>query len=122
MEVRIATPEETAKLSALSVKLGNVPFLQDQAIVALIERDGPKEEKEILGFAAVQLALHAAGSWVKESHRRHGLSYQLRAALDNELRARGFQVYFALPSSDFEKHLFSKYGQVTEHLAQIRHL
>lgn len=121
MEVRIATKEETQKLSQLSVKLGNVPFLPDQSIVALLER-GEGKEKEIIGFAAVQNALHAAGSWVKDDLRRQKLSYKLRECLDNELRRRGFSVYFALPSSDFEKFLFSKYGQVTEHLAQIRHL
>lgn len=117
MEVRIAKPEEIEKLSQLSVRLGNVPFLPNQAIVAVLEDD-----KEIVGFAAVQNAVHAAGSWVKEEHRRKGHTYEMRHALDNELRTRGFGVYFALPASDFEKHLFSKYGQVTESLVQIRHL
>lgn len=121
MDIRIATREETEKLSRLSVKLGNVPFLVDQSIIAIAEH-GEGDKKEIVGFAAVQNAQHAAGSWVKEEFRRQKHSYQLRAALDNELRTRGFGVYFALPGNDFEKHLFAKYGQVTEHLAQIRHL
>lgn len=117
MEVRIATPEETEQLSKLSVSLGNVPFLRDQSIVVVAEHN-----KEVIGFAAVQSAQHAAGSWIKEDFRRKGLSYEVRQALDNELRRRGFQVYFALPGNDFEKHLFAKYGTVIERLAQVRHL
>lgn len=121
MEVRIATPEETAKVSKLSVSLGNVPFLPAQAIVAILEHDAG-EGKEIVGFAATQNAQHAAGSWVKEEFRKQKYSYELRHCLDNELRRRGFSVYFALPGNDFEKQLFAKYGTVTEHAAQIRHL
>lgn len=117
MNVRIASPEETAKISALSAKLGNVPFLSDQSIISVLEHND-----EIVGFAAVQSAQHAAGSWVLDKHRMRGYSYELRACLDNELRRRGFRVYFALPGNDFEKALFQKYGHVTEHLAQIRHL
>jgi len=117
MQVRIATPEETEKLSQLSVSVGNIPFLRDQSVIALLE-DG----KEMVGFAAVQNAQHAAGSWVKEPFRKQRWSYQLRHCLDSELRRRGFAVYFALPSNDFEKHLFAKYGMVTEHLAQVRQL
>ena len=117
MEVHIATPEEIQKVSQLSVRLGNVPFLSGQSVVALLE-----DRKEIVGFAAVQNAVHAAGSWVKEEYRRKGHTYQLRSALDNELRHRGFGVYFAFPRNDFEKQLFAKYGLVIEHQAQIRHL
>lgn len=117
MEVHIATPEETEKLSALSVAQGNVPFLAGQSIISVLEHD-----KKVIGFAAVQTALHAAGSWVEETYRRQKHSYGLRHALDNELRRRGFSVYFALPASDFEKHLFAKYGTVIEHQAQIRSL
>lgn len=117
MQVRIAKPEEIEKLSQLSVSLGNVPFVRDQAIVAVLEH-----EEKIVGFAAVQHALHAAGSWIAEKQRKKKLSYQLRQALDNELRTRGFQFYFAIPGSDFEKHLFAKYGPVTEHLVQVRQL
>ncbi|MCU1338846.1 MAG: hypothetical protein JWO19_4427 [Bryobacterales bacterium] len=117
MEVRIATPEETGLVSALSVKLGNIALFPQQSIIALLEQD-----EKIVGFAAVQTAQHAAGSWVKEEFRKRGHSYELRHALDSELRRRGIPVYFALPQSDFEKHLFAKYGPVTEHLSQVRHL
>jgi N-acetylglutamate synthase-like GNAT family acetyltransferase len=121
MEVRIATPEETAEISKLSVKVGNIPFFPGQSLIALLEH-GDGDEKEIVGFAAVQNAQHAAGSWVKEEFRKQGRSYELRHALDNELRRRGIPVYFALPQSDFERHLFAKYGPVTEHNVQVRHL
>jgi hypothetical protein len=121
MQVRIASPEETQKLSQLSVAHGNIPFLSGQAIIAVLEEQ-EKDEKNIIGFAAVQTALHAAGSWVEEKHRKQKHSYELRHCLDGELKRRGFTVYFALPASDFEKALFAKYGAVTEHLAQIRHL
>lgn len=117
MEIRIATPAETEKISKLSVSLGNIRFLPEQSTISLMENEG-----KIIGFAAVQNALHAAGSWVDEKHRRKGHSYQLRQALDNELRRKGFAVYFALPQNDFEKFLFAKYGQVIDHSAQIRHL
>jgi hypothetical protein len=121
MEIRIATPAETVTISELSRRLGNVPFFPGQSIVALLEKENDGE-KEIVGFAAVQTAQHAAGSWVKEDLRKKKLSYELRHALDNELRRRGIPVYFALPNSDFERHLFAKYGPVTEHLVQVRHL
>lgn len=117
MQIRIATPEEIQKVSAISVRQGNTPFFPEQTIVALL-----KHEDKIVGFAAAQRAMLAAGSWVAEDHRRQGHSYELRHALDNELRTRGFPIYIAFPRSDFEKHLFAKYGTVTEHLAQIRQL
>jgi GNAT superfamily N-acetyltransferase len=118
MEVRIATPAEIAKVSQLSVRHGNIPIFADQSIVALLE----DEEKQIVGFAAVQHAMHAAGSWVADKHRRQGKSYELRRALDAELRRRGYSVYFAIPNHEFEKHLFAKYGAVTEQTVQVRHL
>lgn len=121
MEVRIATAEETQKISQLSVRLGNLPFFSGQSIVALLEHE-IQGKPEIVGFAAVQNAQLAAGSWVKEEFRRQKHSYELRQCLDNELRARGIPVYLALPRTDFEKHLFAKYGTVTEHAAQVRHL
>lgn len=121
LKVRIATPEETAKISAMSVRLGNIPLFPGQSIISLLEHDRD-EKKEIVGFAAVQTAQHAAGSWVKEELRRNGYSYQLRHELENEMRRRGFPVYFALPQNDFEKHLLAKYGHTTEHLVQVRHL
>ena len=117
MNVRIATASEIQRLSNLSRALGNVPFFNEQAIVAFAEQEG-----KIIGFAATQTAQHAAGSWVKEEYRRKGLTYEMRHALDSELRDRGFQVYFAMPKNDFEKHLFAKYGTVTEDTVQVRHL
>jgi hypothetical protein len=59
---------------------------------------------------------------VKDEYRRLGFSYELRSALDNELRRRGIQVYFALPANDFERQLFAKYGHVIEQAVQVRHL
>jgi hypothetical protein len=117
MEVKIATPAEIAEVSKLSVKHGNIPFLPGQSVVAVLEHD-----QKVIGFAAVQAAIHAAGSWIDEEHRRQGHTYPLRQALDNELRRLGYTVYFSLPGNDFERQLFAKYGQVTEHKAQIRHL
>lgn len=119
MEVRIVKPEELLDVSMLSLALGNIPFFPDQSIVSVLT---DREDGEILGFAAVQTAHHAAGSWVKEALRRKGYSYQLRRALDDELRRRGIPRYFALPGSDFEKQLFAKYGRVSEQLAQVRQL
>jgi N-acetylglutamate synthase-like GNAT family acetyltransferase len=121
VDVRIATPEETTAISALSVKIGNIPLLAGQSIIAVLEHL-VDDEKQVVGFAAVQTAQHAAGSWVHEAFRKHGMSYELRQCLDNELRRRGIPVYFALPQSDFEKHLFAKYGPVTDHISQVRHL
>jgi hypothetical protein len=116
-EIKIATAEDIQKLSTLSVGLGNIPFFQGQSIVSFFE-DG----HGVAGFAAVQSAWHAAGSWVKETHRKQGFTYQLRAALENEMRRRGIPVYFALPGNDFEKSLFKKYGHVVERMSQMRSL
>lgn len=120
MEIRIATAQEIEQVSKLSLHLGN-GALSDRAVVSIMLRPAEKG-KEIIGFAAVEPAFHAAGSWVEEKHRKQGHSYQLRACLDNELRSRGLTIYFALPANDFERHLFSKYGPVTETIAQVRHL
>lgn len=115
--IKIATAEDTNKLSALSVSLGNIPFLPGQSVISFF-----KDEHGIAGFAAVQSAWHAAGSWVKETHRKQGLTYELRTALDNEMRRHGIPVYFALPGNEFERELFRKYGHVVERMAQIRSL
>src|SRR5712664_596602 len=117
MEVRAATFRDMKKLSDLSVSLGNVPFMLGQCLASLLI-----EEDEIAGFAAVQSAWHAAGSWVKEEHRKQGHTYELRNCLDTELRRLGTKVYFAIPGNDFEKTLFAKYGHTTEHTVQVRHL
>lgn len=116
-EIKIATAEDIQKLSALSVGLGNIPFFTGQSIVSFFE-DGAG----IAGFAAVQSAWHAAGSWVKESHRKQGITYQLRASLENEMRRHGIPVYFALPGNEFEKELFGKYGHMVERISQMRSL
>lgn len=117
MNVVIATPQQITKLSELSVRLGNIPLFPDQSIAAILE-----DKNEIVGFATVQSAWVAAGSWVKEEYRRQRLTYEMRQALDNELRRRGITVYLAIPGNDFDKALFAKYGHTTEHLAQVRHL
>ena len=117
MECRLATKEEIEKLGKLSVKVGNIPFFKDQCVASVL-LDGD----ETVGFAAVQTAWHAAGSWVKETERKQGHTYGLRMVLDNELRKKGVKVYFALPGNDFEKMLFEKYGHVTISAVQVRHL
>src|SRR5260370_11458674 len=111
MEVRAANFRDMKKLSDLYVSLGNVPFILGQCAASLLVDDD-----EIVGFAAAQSAWHAAGSWMKEEHRRQGKTYELRNCLDNELRRLGIKVYFAIPNNDFERQLFAKYGQVTEHI------
>ena len=110
MEIRLATTSDIEKLSKLSVRLGNVPFFPSQCKASLLLDD----EGEIAGFVAVQIAWHAAGSWVREDHRKQGRTYELRRC--------GIGVYFAIPSNDFEKQLFAKYGHVTESFGQVRHL
>lgn len=122
MNCSIATPEQIAKLSKLSVRVGNIPFLPDHAIAAILEHPDKEGKGEIVGFAAVQEGWLAAGSWVKEDFRRQGHTYEMRQCLENEMRRRGIRLYLALPGNDFEKHLFSKYGLVTDHAAQMRHL
>lgn len=117
MEVRLAVQSEIEKLSKLSVSLGNVPFFKGQCAASLLI-----EGEEIVGFAATQTAHHAAGSWVKEEHRRQGKSYELRTCLENELRRSGIKVYFAIPGNPFEQALFAKYGHTTEQMVQLRHL
>ena len=117
MECRIATPTEIEKLSKQSVLLGNIPFFKDQCIASIL-----LDEENIIGFAAVQSAWHAAGSWVHEDHRKQRHTYEMRNVLDNELRKRGIRVYFALPETEFQEQLFAKYGHTTEHFVQVRHL
>lgn len=113
-EIRIAALNDIAKLSRLSVDLGNVPFLPNQSIVSFFE------DATGIADAAVQVAWHAAGSWIREDLRRQGLTYQLRRVLDNEIRLRGIPVYFAVPGNEFEKELFNKYGTAIELTAQMR--
>lgn len=117
MIVRMATRDEMKEISDYSVRCGNIPLVQDQALSSVL-----MEGKEVVGFAAVQAALHAAGSYVDPRFRGKGLTYGLRAELEKELKRLGFPVYFALPGNDFEKMLFAKYGPVSERLAQIKEL
>lgn len=117
LECRLASEKEIKALSDLSVKLGNIPFFPGQCVASVLV-----DEEEVIGFAAIQNAYHAAGSWVHEDHRLQGRTYELRACLENELRRKGIGVYFAIPGNKFEKQLFAKYGTVTEHIVQTRHL
>lgn len=117
MTYQIAKLEEIADLSRFSVSLGNVPFLPGQCLVSTLRLG-----REVVGFAAVQNACHAAGSWVSPEHRRNGHTYQLRKCLENEMRSKGIPLYFAVPGNDFEKELFAKYGPVSEHIVQMKRL
>lgn len=117
MNVRAATLEEIDHVSNLSQFVGNVPLCPWQSSAALL-LDG----KDIVGFAATNLQHHAAGSWVKEKYRGKGHTYEMRKALENELRRQGVHFYFSVPNSDFEQELFAKYGPVEDRLAQVKRL
>lgn len=117
MEVIAATEHDLDRLSELSVSLGNVPFILGQCKASLLMDAG-----QIVGFAAVQSAQHAAGSWVKEEYRRGGHTYGLRRCLENEMRRAGIGVYFSIPGSESERQLFAKYGAVDERLIQVKKL
>ena len=116
-KIVLATEQEIPRLSEFSVKVGNIPFFKDQVIASMMIQD-----KEILGFAAVQSAWLAAGSWIKEDLRKNGYASEVRKVLDDELRRRNIPIYLSLPTTEFERNLFAKYGHVTERLAQIRYL
>jgi hypothetical protein len=115
--IEIARGDAIRELSEFSVSVGNVPFRVGLSVASIL-----REEGKIIGFAAVQAACHAAGSYIVPSHRHQGLTYQLRTALEDELRAKNVPMYFAIPGNDFEKMLFAKYGPVTEKLAQVKEL
>lgn len=119
MECRIARPDEIAAISKQSLSLGNVAFDPDKSIVAVLIHSTTNECE---GFAAVNSAYIAAGSWIDEVYRGRKLSYEMRACLDNELRRRGVTTYIAVPNKTSEYVLFAKYGSVTDHMAQVRHL
>jgi hypothetical protein len=117
MIYRMVKPEEIRELSVLSEFIGNIPFsLGECAASAMFEGD------KIVGFVAVQSAVHAAGSWVYGPLRRQGHTYRMREVLENELKSRGAKMYFSLPGNDFEKALFAKYGPVSERIAQVKEL
>jgi hypothetical protein len=115
MKYSILREDEVVELDALSRSLGNVPFLPNQCSASILRDKG-----EIIGFAAVQAAVHAAGSWIKEDYRGKKYTYTLRKMLEDNLRSQGIKVYFAIPGNDIEKMLFAKYGPVTEKLVQVK--
>ena len=106
------------EISEFSQGVGNVPLAEGTSIAAVV-RDN---EGKIIAFAAVQTAVHAAGSYVAPKHRRKGLTYELRKMLESELRTQGIPMYFAIPTSEFEKNLFAKYGAVVERTVQVKEL
>jgi GNAT superfamily N-acetyltransferase len=115
--IEIASGDVIKELSDFSVSVGNVRLHKGMSVASVL-----REEGRIIGFAAAAAACHAAGSYVAPSHRHQGLTYQLRKALEDELRTQGVPMYFAVPANDFEKMLFAKYGPVTEKLAQVKEL
>ena len=118
MRVVAARPEDMDDLNMLSVAIRNIPFQPDQCVAAMLYDDGDV----LCGFAAAHSAVHAAGSWVRPDLRRRGHSYELRKCLEAEMRKLKIPAYFAIPSTDFERRLFAKYGPVTEKLVQVRKL
>lgn len=117
MKVEILTGRQILDLSELSKSLGNIPLVPGQSLASVMY-----DNQKIVGFAAVQGACHAAGSWVHPDYRGQKLTYSLRSPLEAALKANGILIYFAFPGNDFEKQLFAKYGPTTEKLAQIRTL
>lgn len=106
------------EISEFSKGVGNVPLIEGASVAAVMrDNDG-----KIVAFAAAQMAIHAAGSYVAPKYRGKGLTYELRKMLESELRREGVPVYFALPASEFEKDLFAKYGAVTEQTVQVKEL
>jgi len=117
VRVEILEGDKIAELDALSRSLGNTPLLSHSALASVM-----RDKEEIIGFAAVQSALHAAGSWINPAHRGQKYTYALRAMLEDEMKAKGFRVYFALPGNEFERTLFAKYGPVKEQVVQVKEL
>jgi GNAT superfamily N-acetyltransferase len=106
------------EVSEFSQGVGNVPLGEGTSAAAVLRDDDGK----IVAFAAVQTAVHAAGSYVAPAHRGKGLTYELRKMLESELRTQGVPMYFAIPASEFEKNLFAKYGAVQERTVQVKSL
>ena len=115
--IEIARGDVIQELSEFSVSVGNVPLREGVSVASILRENG-----KILGFAAVQAACHAAGSYIAPDHRHQGLTYQLRKALEDELKLQCVPMYFAIPHNDFEKMLFGKYGPVAEKLVQVKEL
>jgi len=117
MKIEILEGEAIRELDELSRSLGNTPLLPHSSLSAVL-----RNSAAIIGFAAVQTALHTAGSWIHPNHRGNRYTYDLRKALEDGLRDRGFGVYFSLPGNEFERTLFAKYGAVKEQTAQVKEL
>lgn len=105
------------ELDELSRSLGNTPLVKGNALASVMRND-----EEIIGFAAVQLALHTSGSWVHPNHRHRGYTYKLRSLLESGMKDKGVSLYFSLPKNDFERILFAKYGSVVEQVAQVKEI
>jgi GNAT superfamily N-acetyltransferase len=118
MKVEIVKGEALKEVSEFSKSIGNIPLLEATSMASVLRDD----DGDIVGFAAVQAACHACGSYVKPEFRRKGLTYTLRQALESELRSQGIPMYFALPHNKFERELFKKYGPVKEQIVQVREL
>lgn len=117
MDFELLESEAVLEVDPISIEVGNIPFLPNQSMVSVMRDRG-----RIVGFAGVQAASHAAGSWVAPEYRLRGYSYELRKVLENGMRKFGIKIYFSLPQNDFEKALFAKYGPVQEKLVQVREL
>jgi hypothetical protein len=118
MRVEIAKGEELKEVSEFSRAVGNIPLVEGISVASVMRDDDGK----IVGFAAVQAACHAAGSYVKPEYRKQGLTYEMRRVLESELKSNGIPVYFALPHNKFERDLFRKYGPVKEQIVQVKEL
>jgi hypothetical protein len=118
MKLEILEGQPIVELDELSRSLGNTPLLPGLALASVM-RD---KDESIIGFASVQSALHASGSWIHPEHRKMGYTYQLRYMLESEMRIKGVRMYFSFPQNDFERKLFAKYGPVKEEMAQVKEL
>jgi len=118
MTFEILSGLSIAELDKLSRELGNIPLLAGSSISSIMRDDAGK----IKGFASVQTAVHASGSWVDLKYRRQRHTYTLREVLEDELRRLRVPVYFSIPQNDFEKSLFAKYGAVEEKIVQVKKL
>jgi hypothetical protein len=117
MKLEILEGDSLAELNLLSQSLGNTQLVYGNSLASVL-----RDEENIIGFAAVQLALHASGSWIHPDYRGKRHTYELRSLLESEMRIRSIPVYYAFPGNDFERMLFKKYGHVREQLAQVKEL
>jgi hypothetical protein len=121
MKIEIAKGEAIKEVSDFGVSIGNNILIPGVAVAAVLRDDDGK----IIGFAAAQAACHAAGSYISPEFRKKGYTYDLRMALENELKSDGIPVYFAIPNTEFERELFKKYGSkkpIKEQIVQIKEL